>query len=69
MHVNIKIGAMVGGEGPGKSDRIVFVEKFKEKEKVIKAMSSQQEVIINKPEPKVRFRVFLSSESPSPVSP
>ena len=47
-----------GGEnGPGKLDRVATIEALKEEEKGIMTMSSQQEDI-NKPEPKVRFRVF-----------
>ena len=45
-------------DGPSKSDRVVSIEALKEKEKGIMTMSLQQEDIINKPEPKVRFRVF-----------
>ena len=45
------------GDGPGKSDRVMTIEALKEKEKGIMTMSPQQEDI-NKPEPKVRFRVF-----------
>ena len=47
-----------GGDGPGKSDRIATIEVLKEEEKGIMTMSPQQEDIINKPEPKVRLRVF-----------
>ena len=43
------------GDGPGKWDRVTTIEALKEKG--IMTMSPQQE-IINKPEPKVRFRVF-----------
>ena len=46
------------GDGPGKSDRVVTTEALKEKEKGIMTMSPQQKDIINKPEPKVRFRVL-----------
>jgi hypothetical protein len=46
------------GDSPGNSDRVVTIVALKEKEKGIMIMSSQQEDIINKPEPKVRFRVF-----------
>ena len=46
------------GDGPGKSDRVASIKTLKEKEKGIMTMSPQQEDIINKPEPKVRFRVF-----------
>ena len=56
MHVKIKEGDM--GSGDGKSDRVTTVEALKEKERGIMTMSPQQEDIINKPEPKVRFRVF-----------
>ena len=55
--VKIK-GDMGRGDGPGKSDRVTTIEALKEKEKGIMTMSPQQEDIINKPEPKVRFRVF-----------
>ena len=58
MYVNIKEGDMGEGNGPGKSGKIVTVEVLKEQEKGIMTMSPQQEDIINKPEPKVRFRVF-----------
>jgi len=56
--VNIQEGDMGRGDGPGKSDRIATIEALKEEEKGIMTMSPQQEDIINKPEPKVRFRVF-----------
>ena len=56
--VNIQEGDMGRGDGPGKSDRIATIEVLKEEEKGIMTMSSQQEDIINKPEPKVRFRVY-----------
>ena len=46
------------GDGPGKLDRVTTIEALKEKEKGIMTMSPQQEDIINKPESKVRFRVF-----------
>ena len=46
------------GDGPGKSDRVVTIGALKEKEKGIMTMSPQQEDIVNKPEPKVRFRVL-----------
>ena len=49
---------MRGGDGPGKSDRVATIEALMEKEKGIMIMSPQQEDIINKLEPKVRFRVF-----------
>ena len=55
--INIKEGDMGRGDGPGESDRVTTIEALKEKEKGIMTMSPQQE-IINKPEPKVRFRVF-----------
>ena len=55
--VNIQEGDMGWGDGPGKSDRVATIEALKE-EKGIMTMSPQQENIINKPEPKVRFRVF-----------
>ena len=42
------------GDGPGKSNRVATIEALKE-EKGIMTMSPQQEDIINKPEPKVRF--------------
>ena len=38
------------GEDPGRSDRIVSVEAFKEKEKGIMIIGPQQEDIINKPD-------------------
>ena len=56
--VNIQEGDMGRGDGPGKSDRMATIEALKEEEKGIMTMSPQQEDIINKPEPKVRFRVF-----------
>ena len=56
--VNIQEGEMGRGDGPGKSDRVATIEALKEEEKGIMTMSQQQEDIINKPEPKVRFRVF-----------
>ena len=56
--VNIQEGDMERRDGPGKSDRVVTIEALKEEEKEIMTMSPQQEDIINKPEPKVRFRVF-----------
>ena len=43
------------GDVPGKSDRIATTEALKEEKKGIMTMSPQQEDIINKPEPKVRF--------------
>ena len=46
------------GDGPSKSDRVATIEALKEKEKGIMTMSPQQEDIIKKPKPKVRFRVF-----------
>ena len=49
---------MRGGDEPSKSNRIAIVEVLNEKEKGIMAMGPQQEDIINKPESKVRFRVF-----------
>ena len=49
---------MGGGDDPGKLDRVTTIEVLKEKEKGIMAMSAQEENIINKPEPKVRFRIF-----------
>ena len=56
--VNIKEGDIGRGDGPGKSDRVMTIEALKEMEKGIMTMSPQQENVINKPEPKVRFRVF-----------
>ena len=56
--VNIQEGDMGRGDGPGKSERVATIEALKEEEKRIMTMSPQQEDIINKPEPKVRFRVF-----------
>ena len=47
MYFNIKVGDMRGGDGSGKSDRIMTIEVLKEKEKGIMTMSSQQEDIIN----------------------
>jgi hypothetical protein len=38
--------------------RVASIEVLKEKEKGIMTMSPQQEDVINKPELKVRFRVF-----------
>jgi hypothetical protein len=46
------------GDVPSKSDRAASIETLKEKEKGIMTMSPQQEDVINKPEPIVRFRVF-----------
>ena len=46
------------GPGPSKSDRVASIEALLEKEKEIMTMTPQQEDIINKPKPKVRFRVF-----------
>ena len=46
------------GDGPGKSNRVTTIKGLKEEEKGIKTMSPQQEDIINKPEPKVRFSGF-----------
>jgi hypothetical protein len=46
------------GDGPSKSDTVASIEVLKEKEKGIMTTSPKQEDIINKPEPKVRFRVF-----------
>jgi hypothetical protein len=40
---------------PGKLDRIATLEMLKGKEKGIVVMSPQQEDIINKPEPMIRF--------------
>jgi hypothetical protein len=51
LYVNIKEGDMGRGNSPGKSDRVATIEVLKEKEIMI--MSPQQQVIINKPEPKV----------------
>ena len=51
------------GDCPGKSDRVTTIEVLKEKEKGIMTMSQQQKDIINKPEPKVRFRVFFKKSS------
>jgi hypothetical protein len=56
--VNIQEGDMGMGDGPDKSDRVATIEAFKEQKKGIMTMSPQQEDINNKPEPKVRFRVF-----------
>ena len=39
-------------------NRTASIEALKEKEMGIMTMSPEQEDIINKPEPKVRFRVF-----------
>ena len=47
---------------PGKLDRIATLEMLKGKEKGIVVMSPQQEDIINKPEPKLRFRIFWVQE-------
>jgi hypothetical protein len=58
MYVNIKEGVMGGGDGPGKSDREATIEPLKGKEKGIMTMTPQQEDVINKLEPNVRFRVF-----------
>ena len=52
-------------EGPGKSGREATIEALKEKEKAIMTMRPEQEDV-NKPEPKVRFRVFQVQESPPP---
>jgi hypothetical protein len=60
--VNIQEGDMGRGDGPSKSDRVATIEVLREKEKGIMTMSPQQEDIINKPEPKVRFRVFRIQE-------
>ena len=60
--VNMQEGDMGKGDGPGKSDRIETIEALKEEEKGIMTMSPQQEDIINKPEPKVKFRVFWIQE-------
>ena len=57
--VNIQEGDMGRGDGPGKSDRVATIEALREEVKGIMTMSPQQEDIINKPEPKVRFRVLL----------
>ena len=57
-NVNIKEGDTGRGDCPGKVDRVVTIEALKEEEKGIMTMSPQQEDIINKPEPKVRFRVL-----------
>jgi hypothetical protein len=46
------------GDGPGKSDRVASILALKEKEKGIMTISPQQNDIINKPDPNVRFRVF-----------
>jgi len=46
------------GPGPSKSDRVASIEALLEKEKEIMTMTPQQEDIIKKPKPKVRFRVF-----------
>jgi hypothetical protein len=46
------------GDGPSKSDRVASIEELMEKEKRIMTMNPQQEDIFNKPEPKIRFRVF-----------
>ena len=45
-------------DGPGKLARVTIIKLLKEKEKGIMTMSSQHEDVINKPEAKVRFRVF-----------
>ena len=58
---------MGGGDGPGKMDRVVTIEELKEKEKGIMARSSQQEDVVNKPETKVRFRIFWFMKSSSRV--
>ena len=55
--VNIKEGDMGRGDGPSKSDRVASIEALKEKKEIM-TMSPQKEDIINKSEPKVRFRVF-----------
>ena len=62
MFVDIKESDMEVGDGPGKSDGVVTIEALKEKKKGIMTMSPRQEDIINKPEPKVRFRVFWVQE-------
>ena len=56
--VNIQKGDMGRGDGPDKSDRVATIKALKEEEKGIMTMSPQQEDIINKSEPKVRFSVF-----------
>ena len=53
-----KEGDMGREGGPGKLYKEANVEALKEREKEIMDMNLQQEDIINKPEPKVRFRVF-----------
>ena len=50
------------GDGPGKSNRVTTIKGLKEEEKGIKTMSPQQKDIINKPKPKVRYRVSLVQE-------
>ena len=56
--VNIQEVDMERVDSPSKSDRVASIEALKEKDKGIMTMRPQQEDVINKPEPKVRFRVF-----------
>ena len=64
MYVNIKEDDIwEGGRCPSKSDRVVTVKALKEKEKGIMSMSPKQ-VDINKPMPKVKFRVSEFSSPP-----
>ena len=49
---------MGGGDGPGKLERVATIEVLKEMDKGIMTLSPQHEDIVNKPEPKIRFRVF-----------
>ena len=45
------------GYGPGKLDKVAAIEALREKEKGIKTISPQQKDV-NKPEPKVRFKLL-----------
>ena len=66
-YVNIKESDMRGGDGSSKSDRVVTVEAFKEKEKGIVTMSPQQEDVINKPDPDLEPSEFRKSSSRDPM--
>ena len=46
------------GYGPGKLDKVATIEALGEKEKGIKTISPQQKDVVNKPDPKVRFKLL-----------
>ena len=46
------------GYGPGKSDNVATIDALAEKEKGIKTISPQQKDVVNKPKPKVKFKLL-----------